>query len=151
MKLKKVTSRYIYIEFVTRVESFVAQVSSNEVKNDVKLTMRIYELLENLSTRFAILTLSKTCVNKHFWIFLCVRLSMCTIDVRLTNCLISNTHQGFQTYNSMKSWISLWLIKGIMRYHILTLTSIVVNEIKHVTIILSDKHTIFKCEKISQK
>jgi hypothetical protein len=66
MKLKKVTSRYIHIEFVTCVESFVAQVSSNEVKNDVKLTMRIYELLENLSTRFAILTLSKTCVNKHF-------------------------------------------------------------------------------------
>jgi hypothetical protein len=145
------TSRCIYIEFVTCVESFVAQVSSNEVKNDVKLTMRIYELLENLSTRFVILTLSKTCVNKHFWIFLCVRLSMCTIVVRLTNCLISNTHQGLQTYNSTKSWISLWLIKGVMRYRILTLTSIVVNEIKHVTIILLDKHTIFKCKEISQK
>jgi len=45
---KDLTSRSIYIEFVTCVESFVAQVSSNEVKNDVKLTMRIYELLENL-------------------------------------------------------------------------------------------------------
>ncbi len=48
---KDLTSRYVcvcvcvYVEFATHVESFAAQVSSNDVKNDVNLTMRIYEFL----------------------------------------------------------------------------------------------------------